>query len=283
MSWVKLDDNAPDHPKLIGLDDATFRLWIGGLCYCARHGTDGLIPAEALPKLAPPRKAIALANALVRAGLWHPRGEHDCVPGSYEVHDFLEYHPTAEASRARRQMRAEAGRMGGIRSGQVRSKLEASASHVASTMSNPARALPGPARPDPLPQHSSPPTPQGVLRAGGGIPEAEKGAGPGPEGAPPPGPAAPDLVALAQQLEAEGSGLGASVCQRIAQGRSVTPGQRAALARIAAERAESGKPLPLPAGTPKPKARGPTRAEVERMLLEAENDRSTMSPANGAR
>jgi len=34
MSWVRLDDGAPGHRKIVGLSDAAFRLWIVGLTYC---------------------------------------------------------------------------------------------------------------------------------------------------------------------------------------------------------------------------------------------------------
>jgi hypothetical protein len=89
--------------------------------------------------------------------------------------------------------------------------------------------------------------------------------------------AAPDLIALAHTLAAEGSGLGKSVAERIASGRPPTPGQREALVKIRDERAAAGAPLPPPPGTPAPKARAPTAAEVRAM--EAAGERRGMSPA----
>jgi len=99
----------------------------------------------------------------------------------------------------------------------------------------------------------------------------------------PPTESAPDLIALAQTLAAEGNGLGKSVVERAAQGRLPTPNQREALRKIRDERAAGARPLPPAPSAPKPKAREPTRAEVERMLADAEHDRSTMSPAEGPR
>ena len=43
MSWVRLDDNFPNHPKVVGLSDQAFRLYISGLCYASHYLTDGLI------------------------------------------------------------------------------------------------------------------------------------------------------------------------------------------------------------------------------------------------
>ena len=46
MGWVRIDDNFADHPKVIGLSDSAFRLFITGLCYANRQLTDGLIPYQ---------------------------------------------------------------------------------------------------------------------------------------------------------------------------------------------------------------------------------------------
>jgi hypothetical protein len=42
MSWVRLDDSFPEHPKVIALTDAAFRAHVRGLCYAGRFLTDGL-------------------------------------------------------------------------------------------------------------------------------------------------------------------------------------------------------------------------------------------------
>lgn len=155
MTWVRLDDAAPEHPKVVDLDDEAFAMWVRALCYCARAGSDGLIPKGSLRRLTPARKPDDVASRLVDAGLW----EHADL-GAFRVHDFLDYNPAAASVQAKRAARAAAGRAGGIRSGQVRSKDEATgeaiASGIASTKSNPV-----PSPPDP---GSDPPNPP----AGGG-------------------------------------------------------------------------------------------------------------------
>ena len=41
MTWVKVDDALPEHPKVARLSDAAFRVHISALCYSARNLTDG--------------------------------------------------------------------------------------------------------------------------------------------------------------------------------------------------------------------------------------------------
>ena len=48
MSWTKLDDLFPGHPKVITLSDSAFRLHVTALCYCASQLTDGFIPSPAI-------------------------------------------------------------------------------------------------------------------------------------------------------------------------------------------------------------------------------------------
>jgi hypothetical protein len=45
---VKIDDQFPDHPKVVALSDAAIALWLRGICYCSRYLTDGAIPERVL-------------------------------------------------------------------------------------------------------------------------------------------------------------------------------------------------------------------------------------------
>ncbi len=97
MTWVRLDDGAPLHPKLLAVGPEAAWLWVAGLAYANRHTTNGVIPPQALPALYPsdqwPRARLAkLAAALVEAGLWTAR-----EGGGWEVHDYAQYQ--AEAMR----------------------------------------------------------------------------------------------------------------------------------------------------------------------------------------
>jgi hypothetical protein len=51
MTWIRIDDTLPDHPKLIGLPDNAFRLYITVLCYSSRYLTDGFIPSPVADRL----------------------------------------------------------------------------------------------------------------------------------------------------------------------------------------------------------------------------------------
>lgn len=103
MTWVKIDDAMPTHPKISGLTDRAFRVHIGGLCYCGRYLTDGFVPSSALRSIGGTAKK---AQELVDARLWA------VVAGGYEINDYLVYNPSrvqVEAGRESRRSRAAAG------------------------------------------------------------------------------------------------------------------------------------------------------------------------------
>lgn len=115
MTWVKLDDQFPEHPKVMALGKDRLPgmgLWLVGAGYCGRHLTDGFIPRAFLVG----SEQIRLARCLVGVGLWED------VSGGYRMHDYHDYQPAREEVLERRRLKAEAGRLGGLRSGQQRSK-----------------------------------------------------------------------------------------------------------------------------------------------------------------
>lgn len=107
MSWVRLDDQFPDHPKVVAAGPAAGWLYVCGLAYCARYLTDGFIPKDQVRRLADVGNAQRQAEILVSVGLW----EHS--DGGYRVHDYLEYNPSKEKVLATRELRAEVGSRGG--------------------------------------------------------------------------------------------------------------------------------------------------------------------------
>src|SRR5690606_31788357 len=110
-------DSFTEHPKVAALTDAALAAHTRGLCYCARHLTDGRIPRAAARRLGTP-KAL---RELVAGGLWYDHGDH------FQVHDYLEWNPSAAEVEERRQKRAASGRLGGIRSGKSRRQRQANA------------------------------------------------------------------------------------------------------------------------------------------------------------
>jgi hypothetical protein len=90
MTWVRIDDQAPLHPKLLSVSDGAFRLWVNATAHCNRAHTDGLIADHLVPTLDHcaqwgRRKTMAFAQELVDAKLWEP------VPEGFRIHDY-EHH-----------------------------------------------------------------------------------------------------------------------------------------------------------------------------------------------
>lgn len=92
MGWLKLDDGFCDNPKVIGLSARAFRTYVQGLCYCAKHLTDGRIPAKVQ------RNSSQTAKELVAARLWAIDDD-----GTIVVHDYLEWNPSKASVQAKRE------------------------------------------------------------------------------------------------------------------------------------------------------------------------------------
>lgn len=104
MAWVYLDDQFPDHPKVVAAGDAAAWMFVCGLAYCRRYNTEGRIPKAQVPKLTGHRSPMKLAAALATApvgyttGLWEDRGDH------YVIHDYHEWNkPQRSRSEAARK------------------------------------------------------------------------------------------------------------------------------------------------------------------------------------
>ena len=100
MSWVKMDDNFADNPKVSALSDAAFRLQVAGICYCNRQLSDGFIQAAEVPRLVRTFRKAALAE-LVACGIWREVRVGETVT-TYEIHDFLEWNESRETVQAKR-------------------------------------------------------------------------------------------------------------------------------------------------------------------------------------
>jgi hypothetical protein len=144
MTWVKLDQHANEHEKLVSAGGEACWLWACGLMYCNRQPKrTGFIPVAQVKSLYAgyaQKLSAKLAKELVRTGLWTP------AEGGYLVHDYHVYQPKADVS----AVRAEAGRTGGLRSGETRrSKAEANSKQVASAVASDFEAPPAQARAQP--------------------------------------------------------------------------------------------------------------------------------------
>lgn len=79
MAYVRVDDGAMSHPKILGLSDRAFRLWIWGLCYAQMHLTDGYLPLAAIP---PKLKAAAPLLMAPHKVLW------EVADQGFQIHDY---------------------------------------------------------------------------------------------------------------------------------------------------------------------------------------------------
>lgn len=123
MTWFRVDDSFPSHPKTRSIPRTSRRAVIGTWttlgAYSARHLTDGLISLDNVLDEGGTRPD---ALALAKAGLWHPPGvgcahpTEECpgapAEGFYQFHDWFEYQPSRaqvladRAAAAERQRRA---------------------------------------------------------------------------------------------------------------------------------------------------------------------------------
>jgi hypothetical protein len=206
MSWVKLDDKARGNRKLLRAGAEACWLWTCGLMYCNEQpARDGFIPREAVACLYPVRSAGRLAKVLVETGLWEE------AEGGFRVHDYHDFQPSAEQAAKVSSARAEAGKLGGTRSGESRRASKPEATCFEAKPSKPEagcfssdEAKPNPV-PDPDPDLTNPLPPLGVSPPRGepapkgpevGLepPKPEPAKPPKPKRAPSPRKAAPHVL-----------------------------------------------------------------------------------------
>jgi hypothetical protein len=130
MPWVKIDDQFHSNPKVVAAGAEAVALYIVALSWCGAYLTDGFIPAGQVRRLALSNHYEEATKRLVEVGLWHE------VDGGYEIHDYLEYNPTAEEVKESKQARAEAGRRGGLASVKSRRRAKAQANAQANASAN---------------------------------------------------------------------------------------------------------------------------------------------------
>jgi hypothetical protein len=111
MAWFKVDDHFAFHPKVIAAGNGAIGLWVRAGAWSAAQMTDGFVPSAMIPALG---ASEADAEALASQGLWTP-----CEAG-WNFHDWEQCQPTRAQVIDRREKRAAAGRIGGVRSGQSR-------------------------------------------------------------------------------------------------------------------------------------------------------------------
>lgn len=115
MSWVRLDDQFPNHAKIMSVGSDAFRLHVTAMCWAANQLTDGAVPVVATRQLgwfcADLGRSI---TELETAGLW------DAMPDGWRIHDYLDYNPSREQvvkerTEAKERMRNKRGSSAEVR------------------------------------------------------------------------------------------------------------------------------------------------------------------------
>ncbi len=121
MTWLRIDDQMADHPKIRSVGPLGFALQIAAITYCSRHLTDGFMsfsvcssivramfaertdaegriwtPAETCGHSGRDASEVDWQTVMVDARLW------DVVDGGYKVHDYDQYNPSKAAVLAQR-------------------------------------------------------------------------------------------------------------------------------------------------------------------------------------
>lgn len=115
--WARIDDGWLTNPKMAAAGKDGRALWIAGLLFATRELTDGFVPETALGLLCGSadvkKNAVKNLTTPWREGaspLW------DLVDGGWMMHDYENYQPSGSKVKETREVRAEAGRRGGLAS-----------------------------------------------------------------------------------------------------------------------------------------------------------------------
>lgn len=108
MSWLKISDDLPMHPKVLALQRrgqlAALSPWTLALARAGQQGTDGVVDRDYLQLMF--GDLSEHAAALVDVGLW------DTAEDGWRIHDFADYNPTSQAQAEVSAKRREAGKKG---------------------------------------------------------------------------------------------------------------------------------------------------------------------------
>lgn len=106
LPWVRLDTQWPHNPKFLALvEDKQWRsitVYMAGLGYSGAHGTNGFVPALALPMIHGSKRE---GEQLVAVALWIP------AQGGWDINGWAEFQPSSEETERRSQKAREAAQI----------------------------------------------------------------------------------------------------------------------------------------------------------------------------
>jgi hypothetical protein len=112
LPWVRLDEHALNHVKILALSHGAFRLWVEGLAHCQKHLTDGAISRASLRgfRYAARARVSELTEAIDgQTSLWEPTTD------GFQVHDYLAWNESREyVLKARAKAKARMDRLRGV-------------------------------------------------------------------------------------------------------------------------------------------------------------------------
>ena len=100
MPWVRIDDQYPEHPKIVAAGHLAGWLDVCAMAYSNRALTDGFIAKAMVPRLSSVPQPLKRAAELVAVGRW------DEVDGGYQIRDYLDYQKSADQIRKEREQTA---------------------------------------------------------------------------------------------------------------------------------------------------------------------------------
>lgn len=130
---LKFDDQFPLHRKVAALSDSAFRLHVEAIFWSRRNLTDGFLPAADAHVISRVRDSLKAASEAVTRGVWHRvvNGEVPCdecaarhsegpLADGWVIHGYADWQDTRAKARAKSEVKAKAGKAGGIASGRSR-------------------------------------------------------------------------------------------------------------------------------------------------------------------
>ena len=99
---IRLDNTMPENPKVVGLSDGAFRLFVEAICWCSRQEKDGDIPAAMMRRIGTPRHIRELVDANLLAQ----------TATVFTIHDYLKHQRSADEIGSFRESKALSGAKG---------------------------------------------------------------------------------------------------------------------------------------------------------------------------
>jgi hypothetical protein len=97
MSWFRVDDQFPMHPKVVDAGNAAIGLWVRCGAWSSANDADGYVPRKVALSFGT-RQEI---DQLVASHMWVPSR------AGYQLPDFLQFNPSGEQNKARKAQAAE--------------------------------------------------------------------------------------------------------------------------------------------------------------------------------